>query len=242
MDGGGVRPDMIIRLSGGRQVPVDAKVPFAAWLEALDCTDDRRRAALMAAHARALRGHVDSLAAKAYWRHFQPAPEFVVLFVPGEPLLDAALALDPGLSDHAFGRNVVIATPTSLIALLRTVAFTWRQERLSASAAEVHTLGRELHGRLGTLAGHLSSLGAGLERAVQSYNHTVRSMESRVLVTARRFSDLGVTGEQLPSPEPVDTVPRQTLAAEFVDDSPDAAQVTPLRSAARRAWDATVDG
>ena len=234
VDGGGVRPDMIIRLSGGRQIPVDAKVPFASWLEALDCADDRRRSALMAAHARALRGHVDGLAAKAYWRHFQPAPEFVVLFVPGEPLLDAALAIDPGLSDHAFGRNVVIATPTSLITLLRTIAFTWRQERLSASAVEVHALGRELHGRLGTLAGHLTSLGIGLERAVQSYNHTVRSIETRVLVTARRFSDLGVTGEDLPSPQPVDTVPRRPHAAELSEDPLDAAQVTPLRSAARR--------
>lgn len=242
VDGSGVRPDMIIRLSGERQIPVDAKVPFAAWLEALDCTDDRRRGALMAAHARALRGHVDALAAKGYWRHFQPAPEFVVLFVPGEPLLDAALAMDPGLSDHAFGRNVVIATPTSLIALLRTIAFTWRQERLSASAAEVHALGRELHGRLGTVAGHLSSLGAGLERAVQSYNQTVRSMETRVLVTARKFGDLGVTGEDLPGPDQVDIVPRRPQAAEFVDDRTDAAQVAPLRSAARRAWDATVDG
>jgi DNA recombination protein RmuC len=242
VDGSAVRPDMIIRLSGGRQIPVDAKVPFAAWLEALDCTDERRRGALLAAHARALRGHVDALSAKAYWRHFQPAPEFVVLFVPGEPLLDAALAMDPGLADHAFGRSVVIATPTSLIALLRTIAFTWRQERLSASAAEVHALGRELHGRLGTLAGHLSSVGAGLERAVQSYNQTVRSMESRVLVTARRFSDLGVTGEQLRGPEPVDTVPRRPQMAEFADDQDDAAQVMPLRSAARRAWDATVDG
>ena len=241
-DGSGVRPDMIIRLSGGRQIPLDAKVPFAAWLEALDCMDDRRRAALMAAHARALRGHVDALAAKAYWRHFQPAPEFVILFVPGEPLLDAALAIDPGLSDHAFVRNVVIATPTSLIALLRTIAFTWRQERFSASAAEVHALGRELHGRLGTVAGHLTSLGSGLERAVQSYNHTVRSLETRVLVTARRFSDLGVTGEELPSPEPLDTVPRRPQATELVDPGIDAAQVAPLRSTARRAWDATVEG
>ena len=241
-DGSGVRPDMIIRLSGGRQIPLDAKVPFAAWLEALDCMDDRRRAALMAAHARALRGHVDALAAKAYWRNFQPAPEFVVLFVPGEPLLDAALAIDPGLADHAFARNVVIATPTSLIALLRTIAFTWRQERFSASAAEVHALGRELHGRLGTVAGHLTSLGVGLERAVQSYNHTVRSLETRVLVTARRFSDLGVTGEELPSPEPLDTVPRRPQATELVDPGIDAAQVAPLRSTARRAWDATVEG
>lgn len=242
VDGGGVRPDMIIRLSGGRQIPVDSKVPFAAWLEALDCTEDRRRGALMAAHARALRGHVDALSAKAYWRHFQPAPEFVVLFVPGEPLLDAALAVDPGLSDHAFGRNVVIATPTSLIALLRTIAFTWRQERLSTSAAEIHALGRELHGRLGTVAGHLTSLGAGLERAVQSYNHTVRSMETRVLVTARRFTDLGVAGEQVLGPEPVDTVPRRPEATEFDIDPIAAAEVTPLRSASRRAWDATLDG
>jgi len=240
-NGSGVRPDMIVRLSGGRQIPVDAKVPFAAWLEALDCPDDRRRGALMAAHARALRGHVDALAAKAYWRHFQPAPEFVVLFVPGEPLLDAALAVDPGLSDHAFSRNVVIATPTSLIALLRTIAFTWRQERFTASAAEVHALGRELHGRLGTVAGHLTSLGAGLERAVQSYNHTVRSLETRVLVTARRFSDLGVTGEGLPAPEPIDSVPRRPQAAELLDPGIDAAQVAPLRTTARRAWDATVE-
>ena len=242
VDGAGVRPDMIIRLSGGRQIPVDAKVPFAAWLEALDCPDDRRRGALMAAHARALRGHVDALAAKAYWRHFQPAPEFVVLFVPGQALLDAALAMDPSLSDHAFGRNVVIATPTSLIALLRTVAFTWRQERLSTSATEIHALGRELHGRLGTLAAHLTALGAGLERAVQSYNHTVRSMETRVLVTARRFSDLGVAGDQVDGPEPVDTVPRRPQAEEFTENPGEAAQMMPLRSASRRAWDATVDG
>lgn len=218
VDGRGVRPDMVVRLSGGRSIVVDAKVPFAAWLEALDSPDDRRRAALMAAHARAVRAHVDALAAKSYWRHFQPAPEFVVMFVPGEPLIDAALAVDPGLADHAFGRHVVIATPTSLIALLRTVAFTWRQEQLSASAAEVHALGRELHGRLATVGGHLSRLGAGLERAVISYNQTVRSVETRVLVTARRFADLGVTTDELPAPEPVDVMPRRPQAADFPTD------------------------
>ena len=218
VDGRGVRPDMVVRLSGGRSIVVDAKVPFAAWLEALDSPDDRRRAALMAAHARAVRAHVDALAAKSYWRHFQPAPEFVVMFVPGEPLIDAALAVDPGLADHAFGRQVVIATPTSLIALLRTVAFTWRQEQLSASATEVHALGRELHGRLATVGGHLSRLGAGLERAVISYNQTVRSMETRVLVTARRFADLGVTTDDLPAPEPVDVMPRRPEAGDFTTD------------------------
>jgi hypothetical protein len=133
-------------------------------------------------------------------------------------LIDAALAVDPGLADHAFGRHVVIATPTSLIALLRTVAFTWRQEQLSASAAEVHALGRELHGRLATVGGHLSRLGAGLERAVISYNQTVRSVETRVLVTARRFADLGVTTDELPAPEPVDVMPRRPQAADFPTD------------------------
>jgi DNA recombination protein RmuC len=203
----GVRPDMIIRLAGGRQIPVDAKVPFASYLEAAECPDERRRAALLAAHSRALRGHVDALAAKAYWRHFQPAPEFVVLFVPGEPLLDAALAVDPGLADYAFARNVVMATPTSLIGLLRTVAHVWRQERLSASAAQVHELGRDLHRRLGTLATHLSTLGTSLDKAVRAYNGTVRSLESRVLVSARKLADLGVTGEELPSPAQIDTTP-----------------------------------
>jgi DNA recombination protein RmuC len=261
---------MIVRLSAGRSIVVDAKVPFAAWLEALDSPDDRRRAALMTAHARAVRAHVDALAAKSYWRHFQPAPEFVVMFVPGEPLIDAALAVDPGLADHAFGRHVVIATPTSLIALLRTVAFTWRQEQLSASAAEVHALGRELHGRLATVSGHLTRLGAGLERAVISYNQTVRSVETRVLVTARRFAELGVTTDELPAPEPVDVMPRRP-AAEFgphgrtdfaaetgadparegdrdrhggrLRDPPDGApaQVTPIVRAAGWPRDATVD-
>ncbi len=191
-DAAGVRPDMIIRLAGGRHIPVDAKVPFDAWLQARECADEPRRGQLMTSHARALRAHVDALAGKAYWQHFQPAPEFVVMFVPGEPLLDAAMTIDPGLTEYAFSRNVVIATPTTLIALLRTVAFTWRQERLSESAAAIHSLGLELHGRLATLGAHFSRLGVNLDRAVESYNAAVGSVESRVLVTARRFADLGV--------------------------------------------------
>jgi DNA recombination protein RmuC len=178
-----------------------------------------------------VRAHVDVLASKAYWRHFHPAPELVVLFVPGEPLLDAALSVDPGLADHAFSRNVVIATPTSLVALLRTIAFTWRQERLSASAAEIHALGRELHGRLGTVAEHLTRLGDGLGSAVASYNRAVGSLETRVLVTARRLSDLGVAAHAPPAVTPVETTPRR----------PQLADVSPLRSAAATAGDATVD-
>lgn len=251
-DAPGVRPDMVVRLSGGRQIPVDAKVPFAAYLEAAGCRDERRRAALLAAHARALRGHVDALAAKSYWRHFQPAPEFVVLFVPGEPLLDAALAADPGLAEYAFGRNVVVATPTTLIALLRTVAHVWRQERLSDSAVQIHALGRELHRRLGNLITHLGEIGTGLDRAVRSYNRTVRSLESRVLVSARKLADLGVTGEELPSPDQVESVPLlpSSAAGEPAEQARDPAEPGPDRtgppgsapgSATRRAGGGPVD-
>jgi DNA recombination protein RmuC len=223
-DAAGVRPDMIIRLAGGRHIPVDAKVPFDAWLQARECDDEIRRGQLMNMHARAVRAHVDSLAAKAYWQHFQPAPEFVVMFVPGEPLLDAAMTIDPGLTEYAFSRQVVITTPTTLIALLRTVAFTWRQERLSASAESIHTLGRELHGRLATLGGHLGRLGASLERAVESYNSAVGSVESRVMVTARKFNDLGVATASLPGLEPVQTAARRLQAPEW--DQVDASRPT----------------
>jgi DNA recombination protein RmuC len=254
----GVRPDMIIRLSGGRQIPVDAKVPFASYLEAAECPDERRRTALLAAHARALRAHVDALAGKAYWRHFQPAPEFVVLFVPGDPLLDAALSADPALSDYAFARNVVIATPSTLIALLRTVAHVWRQEQLSATATQVYELGRDLHRRLATLSGHLAAVGNGLDRAVRSYNSTVRSLETRVLVSARRMADLGVSGEDLPSPQQVETaplVPRDdrgldptaaavsaTADAALQREAAESVYVTRLSDHPPRTRDATVDG
>ena len=236
----GVRPDMVVRLSGGRSIPVDAKMPFAAWLAALDAPDDRQRAGAMAAHARALRGHVDALAAKSYWAAFQPAPEFVVLFVPGEPLLDAALVHDPGLADHAFARSVILATPTTLIALLRTIAFTWRQEKLSASAAEIHALGRDLHARLATMAEHLARTGTGLERAVESYNQLVRSMDSRVLVSARRFTDLGVPGEQVPSPGPIGLSPLHAQSAELrpPDDHPPSTQTAPTAWPSQPVWPA----
>ncbi len=214
-DAAGVRPDMIVRLAGGRQIPVDAKVPFDAWLQARETADEGRRQQLLGLHARALRTHVDALAGKAYWRHFQPSPEFVVMFVPGEPLLDAAMTVDPGLTEYAFARNVVITTPTTLIALLRTVAFTWRQERLSESAEAIHALGRELHGRIGAFAGHLSQVGTGLARAVDAYNAAVGSVESRVLVSARRFTDLGVAPAPVDQPEPVLTTVRPLSAPEF---------------------------
>src|SRR5882757_7990908 len=148
---GGVRPDMVVHLAGDKQIVVDAKVPFAAYLEAVESNDPDVHTERLAAHARQLRAHVDSLSSKSYWVTFEPSPEFVVLFVPGDPFLEAALRADPSLMEHAFAHNVIIATPTTLIALLRTVAYTWRQEALAANAAQVHALGRELHSRLATM-------------------------------------------------------------------------------------------
>lgn len=214
-----VRPDMVVRLANNRQVVVDAKVPFAAYLDAAESTDDGERNVLLGKHARQLRAHVDALSAKAYWKAFEPSPEFVVLFVPGDPFLEAALTADPALLEHAFTRNVVIATPTTLIALLRTVAHTWRQESLSRDAAAIHALGRELHGRLVTVGGHLDKLGAQLGRAVDSFNSTVSSMESRVLVTARKLSDLQVSGVAVPAPAQIDRLPRRVVAAGLQDET-----------------------
>jgi DNA recombination protein RmuC len=216
-----VRPDLVVRLAGGKVIVLDAKVPFGAYLEAVEATDPDRRADRLAAHARHLRAHVDSLAHKSYWQRFEATPEFVVLFVPGDPFLEAALQSDPALLEHAFERNVVIATPTTLIALLRTVAYTWRQESLARNAARVHELGRELHSRLATMGGHVARLGKQLGGAVEAYNRTVTSLESRVLVTARRFGELGVVTEPLDAPEQVERSPRIVQAVELVASATD---------------------
>lgn len=216
---GAVRPDLVVHLAGGKRVVLDAKVPFAAYLESTEAPDEATRRERTAAHARQVRAHVDALGAKGYWRHFDPTPEFVVMFVPGEVFLSAALESDPGLLEHAFGADVVIATPTTLIALLRTVAYAWRQESLARDAAAVHALGRELHGRLATLSGHLGKLGRSLEAGVRSYNETVSSLESRVLVSARRFADLSVTTATLEAPEQVERRPRAPAAPESDDGS-----------------------
>ena len=220
-DDGAGRPDMVVRLAGGRNIPVDAKAPMAAWLRACDLPPDEQRRMLLTQHARAVRGHIDTLAAKAYWRLFHPAPEFVIMFVPGEAFLDAALAAEPGLAEYAFERKIVIATPSTLIALLRTIAFTWRQERLSASAEQVHALGRELYRRLVTFGEHLGKVGAGLDRAVNAYNAAARSLDSRVLVSARRLADLGVTGDELPAPDQVHAAVTSALPTAQVAESAD---------------------
>jgi DNA recombination protein RmuC len=203
-DDGLLRPDMVVRLAGGKNVVVDAKVAFLGFLEAAEATDPQVRDQRLAAHARHLRSHVDQLAAKRYWDQFAPAPEFVVMFVPAEAFLHAALDVDPGIVERAFEQNVVIATPMTLLALLRTVSYAWRQDALASNAQSVLDLGKELHGRIATLGGHLSKLGRTLDQATTAYNQTVASLESRVLVSARRFADLRVVDADLATPVTVD--------------------------------------
>jgi DNA recombination protein RmuC len=216
-DTGGIRPDLVVRLHGGRQVVVDAKAPFEAYLSAMEARDDATRNTHLAAHAKHVRAHVDALSAKAYWAAFEPTPEFVVLFMPADPFLDAALQRDPVLLEYAFARNVVLATPATLIALLRTIAYVWRQESLARNALAVHTLGKELYARLSTMGDHLAKVGTSLGGAVSSYNKAIGSLEARVLVTARRLGDLGVSAEELDVPGQVEVTPRQLQAPELVD-------------------------
>lgn len=206
-DDGVLRPDLVLHLGADRTVVVDAKVSLRAILgiEAGDPEDEI--AAARVAHAREVRQHVDRLAGKAYARQFDSAPEFVVMFLPAESLLSEALLVDPSLLEHAFDRNVVLATPTTLLALLRTVGHVWRQESVSAHAREVQALGRELADRLGTMLGHLDRLGTSLGAGVSAYNRTVASLESRVLVTGRRFTELQGLEDPL-SPRQVDAAVR----------------------------------
>ena len=233
-DGATMRPDLVVHLSGGKQIVVDAKAPLTAYLDALDARDEATHDLRMAAHARHLRAHVDALGAKAYWQRFSPTPEFVVCFVPGDALLDAALRADSGLLEHAFARDVVLATPTTLVALLRTIAYTWRQEALAADAAAVHDLGRQLYRRLATLGGHVERLGRSLATAVGAYNDVVGSLEHRVLPAARQMGDIGLVspGERLRPIEALgDAVPRPLTAPEFGDQR---VVTLPTRSAPER--------
>jgi DNA recombination protein RmuC len=212
---GGVRPDVVVKLAGGKHVVVDAKVPIAAYLESIEAADETTATDRRRAHARQLREHVKALSGKTYWASFDPAPEFVVLFVPADAILDAALAADPTLQEFAFGSDVVLATPSTLVALLRTIAYTWRQETLAAGAREISRLGRELHHRLATMGGHVERLGRSLTSAVDSYNETVGSLEARVLVAARRLGELGADSGDLPSPVPIEATPRRVSAPEL---------------------------
>ena len=217
-DEGVLRPDLVVRMPGGRNLVVDAKVPLRGWLEALEAPDEPTRRACVADHARQLRTHVGLLSAKEYWAQLSGSPEMVVAFLPADGLLAAALEADPSLLDYAVGRRVMLATPMTLIALLRAVSFGWREEALVDNARVVAELGRDLHRRLGVLSEHLGGVGRNLERAVNSYNQTIASLESRVLVTARRLGELAgpEAGPDAPRPA-VGAVRLPTMAVDGED-------------------------
>ena len=226
-DNGRLRPDMVVKLPGGRTIVVDAKVPLAAYLEAIGAASDEERRGAMARHARQVRDHMSALAAKAYWEQFPTTPELVVMFIPGESFVGAAAQADPALIEDGMNRKVVVATPTTLVALLHAVAYGWRQEQVATSAESIRKLGGELYDRLRTLAGHFDSVGTALGRAVNAYNAFVGSMETRVLVSARRFRDLGAaSGDEIAQLVPVEQAPRQPDAPEYprqltTSESPD---------------------
>jgi len=213
----GVRPDVVVRLPGDKCLVVDAKAPLTAFLGAqADGIDSAERSRLLVAHATSLRGHVDSLATKAYWSAFTNTPEMVVCFIPGDAILAAALAADPALFEYAQARKVVLASPGTLLALLRTVAFTWQQDALTTNAQLLLTLGSELYSRLGTLGSHATRMGASLQKSVESYNALVGALESRVMVTARKMHEIGLAQTPLPETGPVETAPRPLTATELI--------------------------
>jgi DNA recombination protein RmuC len=219
---GAVRPDMVIRLAGGKNIVVDSKVSLAAYLEAAESTDEGVRADRLAAHARHVREHVDRLAAKAYWAALSPSPEFVVLFIPGEAFLAPALERDPALLEYAMASRVHIATPTTLVTMLRTAQYAWQQAALSDHARAVFELGRELYDRIASLGRHVDGLGRALTTAVSTYNRAVGTLESRVLVSARKLSELGVVEAELDQPRPIEETVRPLSAPElFVEAGPE---------------------
>jgi DNA recombination protein RmuC len=222
LDGKTQRPDMVVHLAGGKNIVVDSKVSLAAYLEAVEASDEAVRDARLEAHARHLRAHVDSLASKAYWAALPGTPEFVVLFIPGEAFLAPALEHDPALLEYAIARRVHVATPTTLVSTLRTAHFAWQQQALSENARLVFELGRELHDRLSGLGRHLDKLGRSLSASVGAYNQAVGSLETRVLVTARRLSELGVVASEMPAPVAVTETTRPLSAPELLASEPEA--------------------
>ncbi len=219
---GRLRPDLIVRLPGGKHIVVDAKAPLAAYLEALEAPDEEGKKRKLADHARQVRDHLRKLGQKAYWEQFQPSPDFVVLFLPGETFYSAALEADPGLIEAGVESRVILATPTTLIALLRAVAYGWTQQALTENAERISQLGRELYERLGTLAEHWGRVGKNLGEAVGAYNKSVASLETRVLVSARKFRELKAAGEdrEIADLNPVESLPREVQAPELQAPDP----------------------
>ena len=216
---GRIRPDMVVQLPGGRQIIVDAKTVLSAYLDAHEAQTDAQRLEALRRHAEQVKSRMDELSLKAYWTQFDRAPEFVVLFLPGEQFLGAALDHNPQLIEEGFARGIVLATPATLIALLRAVAYGWRQEQLTAHAEEAGRLGKELYERMAILADHMNDVGQALGKSVSAYNRAVGSLETRILPAARRFKELGISSDKdIPMLESTDVVPRKTLSFDFEQD------------------------
>ncbi len=230
-ESGRLRPDLVVKLPGGKHVVVDAKTPLQAFLDAFETNDEETRRTCLANHARQVRDHINTLAGKKYWEQFESTPEFVVMFLPGETFFSAALEQDTGLIEHGVLNRVIPASPTTLIALLKAINYGWSQEKLARNAHEISALGKELHERLRKLATHITGVGTNLDRAVEAYNQAIGSLENRVLVSARKFAELGASvAEDIPELEPIETTAR-ALSFEWDEDLPEQSPVSSDRKA-----------